>query len=66
MIAILKSNWHFMRILRLVFGGIAIAEYVSTHESLFLFLGVVFMAQGVFNIGCQGAGACMNYRSKKN
>jgi hypothetical protein len=58
MLAILKSNWHFMRILRLGLGGIAIAEYFTMHEPLLLFLGGVFLIQGIFNVGCCGSGAC--------
>jgi uncharacterized membrane protein HdeD (DUF308 family) len=58
MLAILKSNWHFMRILRLVLGGIAISQYFSMPDPLLLILGGVFVVQGIFNIGCCGAGAC--------
>jgi hypothetical protein len=47
-----------MRILRLVLGGVAIVEYFSTPEPLLLFIGGVFLVQGIFNLGCCGAGAC--------
>lgn len=58
MLEILKNNWHLMRIMRLVLGGIAVVEYFSMHEPFLLLIGGVFLVQGIFNIGCCGAGAC--------
>lgn len=54
----LLQNWHAMRIIRLVLGAIAIAEFVPTKDWLFLMVGSVFLLQGIFNVGCNGAGAC--------
>lgn len=58
MLSILKNNWHFMRILRLALGGLAVVEYFSMHDLLLLFIGGVFLVQGIFNIGCCGDGVC--------
>lgn len=54
----LLQNWHAMRIIRIVLGGIAIAEFVPTHDWLYLMIGSVLLLQGIFDMGCGGAGAC--------
>lgn len=58
MISILKSNWHIMRILRVVLGIYAVVEYFATGQIILLVIGGFFLVQGIFNTGCGGAGAC--------
>ncbi len=62
----LLTNWHLMRVLRIVIGvsfGIAALKggdgFMALAASLFLF-------QGITNTGCCGAGSCAtNYSTKQ-
>ncbi len=54
----LLHNWHAMRIIRVVLGAIAIAEFVPTKDWLILMVGGIFLLQGIFDVGCCGAGGC--------
>ena len=51
------SNWHFMRILRLVLSIAIIYEAWETKTPLFALMGAPFLLQAIFNVGCNGA-AC--------
>lgn len=51
------SEWDATRIFKLVLGGAMALGYVSTKESIYLFGGIMFLTQAVFNIGCPG-GSC--------
>jgi hypothetical protein len=51
------ADWHFMRIIRLVLSMAIIYEAWDTHTPLFALMGVPFLLQAVFNVGCNGA-AC--------
>jgi hypothetical protein len=58
MLATLTQNWHIMRLLRVVIGIFGIVEYLSVKEPMLLVVGGFLLVQGLFNIGCCGAGAC--------
>jgi len=51
------SEWDFTRIFKLVFAVLLSIGYFSTHENIYLFGGIMFLVQAVFNIGCPG-GSC--------
>jgi hypothetical protein len=53
----LLSNWHFMRILRLVLSIAIIYEAWETKTPFFALMGAPFLLQAIFNEGCNGA-AC--------
>lgn len=57
MVQQLFSNWHFMRIIRLVLALAILYEAWETHTPLFALLSVPFFLQAIFNVGCNGA-AC--------
>ncbi|HPH24095.1 MAG TPA: hypothetical protein PLW32_09440 [Chitinophagaceae bacterium] len=52
------QGWNFVRILRLVFGIIILIQGIVQADYLFAFIGVVFAALSVANIGCCGTQAC--------
>lgn len=52
------SNWTFMRFLRLGMGVAILVQAVIAKDVLFAFLGLVFTAMPVFNIGCCGTAGC--------
>ena len=48
------SNWTFIRFLRLGMGIAIMAQAIIAKDILFSFLGLIFTAMPVFNIGCCG------------
>ena len=54
MINSILTGWSFVRTLRLVIGVSALAAYFSEHESFMGLLGLIVIAQAVFNVGCCG------------
>jgi hypothetical protein len=54
----LKIAWSFTRVLRLLLGAILLGEAIYKTDWMFGVLGVVLLAQAVFNVGCCGAGIC--------
>lgn len=56
-----------MRLLRLVFGGFAIAQAIITMDIVLGLLGVVVGGMALFNVGCCGTNGCnTDYRSSDN
>ena len=51
------ASWNWVRIIRLVFGGIGLAQGIATHNNILSAIGVLLLFQGVFNVGCCGT-AC--------
>ena len=50
----LGSNWHFMRIVRLLFALALLVSFYSGGDKIALF-GAVFLGyQAIFNVGCCG------------
>ena len=61
------QGWNIMRILRLVFAIIILAQGISAGDTVTIILGVVFGGMAVANIGCCGTGGCkVNQRSANN
>ncbi|HWB63234.1 MAG TPA: hypothetical protein VG603_06990 [Chitinophagales bacterium] len=54
---LLLSNWHFMRVFRLLFALACLWSWFSTKDSMMLLGGIFFGYQAVLNVGCAG-GSC--------
>lgn len=54
----LLSNWNFARILRLAMGAWITYSGFTGNQPMFIFLGLLFAAQAIMNIGCCGVGGC--------
>jgi len=52
------KSWNFLRILRLAMGIFLIVEAVKSGMWFLIFVGVIFVAMPLFNIGCCAAGNC--------
>ncbi|MFM6925991.1 MAG: hypothetical protein ACKOU7_10860 [Ferruginibacter sp.] len=52
------TNWNFIRLLRLGAGIAILVQAFIAQDMLFGFLGLIFTAMPVFNIGCCGAQGC--------
>jgi hypothetical protein len=52
------SNWNFIRFLRFVLGIAIIIQSALTGNWTMGFIGVLFTAMPVFNIGCCGPAGC--------
>lgn len=56
-----------MRLLRIVFGVIAIIQSFFVHDIILTILGVIVAGMAIFNLGCFGTSGCeTNYTSKTN
>ncbi|BFG70970.1 hypothetical protein KACHI17_18510 [Sediminibacterium sp. KACHI17] len=55
---VLTSNWHMMRIIRLILAMAIVVQSWYMRDSTTAVLGVVLLASAVFNVGCCGAGGC--------
>lgn len=54
---ILFTNWHLMRIVRLVFAIFLFVQAYVTFEWFFIVFGLFFLIQAIFNTGC-GPNGC--------
>lgn len=54
----LLTNWHFMRVLRIVIGAAFGITAFNNHDSFMAFAAALFLFQGITNTGCCGAGSC--------
>lgn len=54
----LKSNWNFMRILRLLVGIIALWQAILMKDYLLGAAGILLMIMSAFNTGCCGVNGC--------
>lgn len=59
------SNWTFMRFLRLAMGIAILVQAILTKDLLIAFVGSVFTALPIFNVGCCGAAGCATPPVKK-
>lgn len=55
---ILKSNWHIMRIIRLILALAIIVQSWYMKDTTTAVLGILLLASAVFNIGCCGPAGC--------
>lgn len=55
---ILTSNWHIMRIIRLILGLAIIVQSWYMKDATTALLGILLLASAIFNIGCCGAAGC--------
>lgn len=61
------KNWNFVRILRLAMGIFLVVEAVKSGMWLLVFVGAVFVAMPLLNIGCCATGNCsVPTRNSKN
>jgi hypothetical protein len=51
-------SWNFLRILRLAMGTFLVIEAAKSGMWLLVFVGVVFVAMPLLNIGCCATGNC--------
>jgi len=58
MLANIRQNWGFMRVIRLALGVYAMIEAVKAHELLMGMLGLLIAGMALFNMCCgtQGCG----------
>jgi len=61
----LLSNWHLMRVIRLILGVFVMYDGFKSHQYLFMFFGAAFMGMALFNIGCCGPQGCSIPENKK-
>jgi len=54
----LFTNWHLVRILRLVFGIFVLVQAVTMHDALAGMISALFLYQAFTNTGCCGARGC--------
>lgn len=57
----LSGGWHFMRILRLVFGVVFAVQAVMMKDYLVGMTSAFFLYQGVTNTGCCGESCAPTY-----
>ncbi len=64
----LFTNWHLVRILRLVFGIFVLVQAVTMRDALAGMISVLFLYQAFTNTGCCGASGCSvkPYNSSQN
>ena len=61
---LLFTNWHFMRILRVALAIFLFVQAYETQQWFFIAFGIFFLAQGIFNLGCQN-NSCAVPRNKR-
>jgi hypothetical protein len=54
----LFTNWHLVRILRLVFGIFVLVQAVTMRDTLAGMISALFLYQAFTNTGCCGASGC--------
>ncbi len=54
----LRTNWHFMRWLRLGLGIFIGVQAIQMHDTFSGFIAAFFLFQAVTNTGCCGASGC--------
>jgi len=57
-------GWNIIRLIRVIFGLIALIYALQSHDSMLAFAGAVLFFMGVFNMGCAGR-ACAVPGTKK-
>lgn len=54
----LLANWNFLRVLRLVLGGVILVQGIIAMDFISILFGILFGGMAFFNIGCCGAAGC--------
>jgi len=54
----LLTNWHPMRMIKLVFGIWAGVQAIQVHEMFIGIFSVFFLYQAIFDAGCCGTQSC--------
>ena len=63
----LIKSWGIMRVLRFIFGVIAIVQAIITMDVILGMLGVLVGGMAFFNIGCCGTNGCdTTYKKTKS
>jgi uncharacterized membrane protein YuzA (DUF378 family) len=62
----LFTNWHFVRILRLIFGVFAAVQAITYQDGLAGVIGALFLFQAITNTGCSVSGCTVPVRNNKN
>jgi len=57
-LALISTNWHFARWLRLGFGVFFVSQAIAIADVLSGVLGGLFLFQAITNTGCCGVGGC--------
>lgn len=52
------KSWNFIRVIRLAMGIFLVVEAVKSGMWFLVFVGVIFVAMPLFDIGCCAAGNC--------
>lgn len=52
------SQWHLMRIIRLMIGLLIIVQAVADRNWMVGALGFLFTSMAIFNVGCCGSNGC--------
>ena len=58
------TNWNFVRIIRLILGGVILVQGIVGKDIISIVFGILFGGMAVLNIGCCGAGCSVNFRSE--
>ena len=62
----ITSQWHIMRIIRLMIGIMIIAQAFAGRNVMVGILGVIFTAMALFNVGCCGSNGCIPNKKSRN
>jgi uncharacterized membrane protein HdeD (DUF308 family) len=54
----LMNNWHTMRIVRLALAVFFLIDAWKASDLLIALFGGLLLFQGIWNVGCCGAGSC--------
>lgn len=63
---LLFTNWHLIRIIRLIFGMFLILQAMETRQWIFIVFAAFFLFQAVFNQGCSANGCETNLPKSEN
>ena len=61
----LLTNWHILRIVRLLFGVFLIFQAIETRQYVFFAFAAFFLFQAIFNQGCSANGCAIPTPKKK-
>ncbi|HVM87665.1 MAG TPA: hypothetical protein VMT76_05720 [Puia sp.] len=61
---LILSDWHLVRIIRLVFGIIMAVNAITMRDAFSGILGAIFLFQAVTNTGCCGTSCAAPMRSQ--
>lgn len=61
----ISSNWHFMRVLRVLLSLAILVQSWYAKDSTTAVIGLMLLVMGLFNIGCCGPAGCYTPIKKK-